>query len=147
MTIKPTCLEVVVVQGATLDEAWTRSFFPYDTEWQCGMLVRKDSGQPVDPADEVLEDYTGCTAEGDMRHPETGALIRKLSTADGTIVLDGAVLRLRVPYAETSAFQYGAIAPAWQHCTCQIEVTRPAPGNTRERQYSITFCLDPEGTT
>lgn len=145
MTITPSALAVTIVQGATLDEAWQRSFYPYEVEWQCGVLVKKSSGEPAPDADKVLEDYTGCTAEADLIHPVTGATILTLSTATGGIILDDAWLRLSMSYAATAALEYGSDAPKWKHCNAQVEVTRP--DGTRERQYTIRFTLDPETTT
>lgn len=144
MTITPASLSLPIVQGATFDEALQRSFFPYDTEWVCGQLVRSDTGAPVNEADRVLEDYTGCSAEVQLRHPETNALIKTLSTANSGIVLDADTLRLFISHTDTAALVYGETAPAWTYAVGHVEVTR-ADG-TRERQYSITFPLNPELT-
>lgn len=144
MTITPASLTLPIVQGATFDEALQRSFFPYDTEWVCGQLLRKDTGAPVDEADRVVEDYTGCTAELQLRHPDTKALIKTLSTANSGIVLDADTLRLFISHTDTAALAYGETAPAWMYCIGQVEVTRL--DGTRERQYSITFPLNPEET-
>jgi len=144
MTIQATPLDVTIVQGATLDEAWARSFFPYEVEWCGGELVKKGTTEPAPDADKVLEDYTDCTAEAQIRHSLTGALIATLNTTNGGIVLDGATLRLFMSYAATSALVYGLTPPAWQTAEAHVEVTRP--DGTRERQYEITFNLDPEST-
>lgn len=144
MTITPSCLHVTIIQGATLDEAWERSFYPYEVEWQCGQLVKKESGEPAPDSDRTLEDYTGCTAEAQLRHPTTGALITTLNTTNGGIVLDAARLRLVMTYGQTSALVYGETPPAWTYCTAHVEVTRP--DGTRERQYEVTFTLNPETT-
>lgn len=144
MTVTPAILNLPIIQGATFDEAWERSFFPYDTEWVCGQLVRADTGAPVNEADRVLEDYTGCSAEVQLRHPETKALIKTLTTANSGVVLSGKVMRLFISHTDTALFVYGEAEPAWTYCIGQVEVTRP--DGTRERQYSITFPLDPEDT-
>ena len=144
MTITPASLTLPIVQGATFDEALQRSFFPYDTAWVCGQLVRADTGAPVNEADRVPEDYTGCTAELQLRHPETNALIKTLTTANSGIVLDADTLRLFISHADTAAFVYGDTAPAWTYAVGHVEVTRP--DGTRERQYSITSPLNPELT-
>ena len=94
--------------------------------------------------DRVLEDYTGCTAELQIRHPETNALIKTLNTTNSGIVLDANTLRLFISHADTAALVYGETAPAWTYAVGHVEVTR-ADG-TRERQYSITFPLNPELT-
>lgn len=145
MTITPACLDVTIVQGATLDEAWKRAFFPYPVEWDCGRWVKKCSGEPAPDSDKVAEDYTGCTAEADLIHPKTGLVITSLSTANGGISLVADVMRLAMSYTDTAALVYGTTAPAWKNCTAQVEVTRP--DGTRERQYTITFHLNPETTT
>lgn len=144
MTILPACLESTIVQGATLDDAWQRSFYPYDVEWVCGTFVKKCSGEPAPDSDKVAEDYTGCTAEAQLRHPVTGALIETLNTTNGGIVLEDDWLRVHMDYAATSALVYGDVAPAWKYCVAHVEVTRP--DGTRERQYEIKFSLDPEKT-
>ncbi|KQO38091.1 hypothetical protein ASF19_20160 [Acidovorax sp. Leaf84] len=144
MTITPSCLAVTIIQGATLDEAWERKFYPYAVEWSCGQLVKKGSGEPAPNSDATPEDYTGCTAEAQLRHPDTGAVLTTLSTANGGIVLDGAFLRLAMAYADTAALAYGETAPAWNTCKAHVEVTRP--DGTRERQYEVTFTLNPEAT-
>lgn len=144
MTITPASLNLPIIQGATFDEALERSFFPYETELSCGQLVRKDTGAPVNEADRVDEDYTGCTAELQLRHPVTKALIATLNTVNDGIVLSGKVMRLFISHTDTADFEYGETAPAWTYCIGHVEVTRP--DGTRERQYSITSPLDPEET-
>lgn len=142
MTIIAAPLCVTIVQGATLDEAWQRRFFPYEVVEECGLLVKKGSGEPAPDSDMVLEDYTGCTAEAKMVHPTTRAVIATLSTATGEIVLDAAYLRLAMDYTDTAAFDYGTEPPEWKHCTAEVFVTRPS--GAREKQYEITFTLDPK---
>jgi len=145
MTIQATPLDVTIVQGATLDEAWERSFYPYATVVDCdGVVVKKSTGEPAPDVDKVLEDYTGCTATANMIHPLTGAVIETLSTATGEIVLDDATFRLGMDYAATTAFVFGPNAPAWENCSAEVFVTRPT--GEREKQYEIFFTLQPKDT-
>jgi hypothetical protein len=144
MTIIASPLCVTIVQGATLEEAWERRFYPYEVVEQCGVLVKKGSGEPAPDTDMVLEDYAGSVAEAKMVHPQTGAVIATLSTATGEIILDGAWFRLDMEYPATAAFVHGTEAPAWTSCTAEVFVTRP--NGRREKQYEITFALDPKDT-
>lgn len=142
MTVQASPVCATIVQGATLEESWERTFYPYPTKWECGVLVKACSGEPAPDSDRVLEDYTGCTAEANLIHPDTGAVIAAIGTATGEIILSGAVMRLLMSYTATGAFDYGSEPPEWKWCTAEVFVTRA--NGKREKQYEITFTLEPK---
>lgn len=140
----PARLSFDIYQGATFSEVLERVTYPYPVRWECGRLV-KDCGSPAPPEDATPEDYTGCKARMQLRR-EIGSsdVIAELTTENGGIELNGKALRLRVDAAQTAAFEYGCVPPAWDTCIGQVEVERS--GGEVERQYELTFALHPEGT-
>ena len=140
----PARLTFHILQGATFAEALERVTYPYPVRLECGRLVKED-GSAAPAADAVPENYTGCTARVQLRRDiDSQDVIAELTTENDGIVLDGAWLRLNLSAIQTAAFAYGGVAPAWETCIGQVEVTRP--GGEVERQYELTFVLHPEGT-
>lgn len=140
MSVTPTSIAIKIHRGATLVADFERKFYPYEVEWSCERYVKVCSGQPAPDTDAVLEDYTGCSAIAVMV-PEVGSTqaIEVLSTSNGRLILDGAYMRFRMSRDETSALNYGDIAPAWTSCVAYVYVTRP--DGTVEPQYFVTFSL------
>ena len=145
---QPAQLQFTIYQGATFSERWQRLLCAYAVVERNGKLVRKDDGRPVPPADLVPDDYTGCTARMQLRRSvDSPYVLDEFDTADGSLTLtsDGWV-QIDKSDAETAAMKYGNDDKrgAWQSAIGQLEVTRP--NGTKERQFVITFVLDPEGT-
>lgn len=141
----PACLDFTIYQGATFRTALERYSVAYPVREECDGVVKACSGEPVPDADKVPEDYTGCTARMQLRREiDDPEVLLELSTANGGIELDGAWLRLLMTAEQTAAFVYGPIAPSWNSCIGQIEITRPS-GDV-ERQYELRFALYPEST-
>lgn len=128
-----------ILQGATYTLSLLRKYLPYTAvKGECGSMTNSCTGEAVDDADMTLENYAGCEAKMQIR-AEAGAadVLFEASTADGSIVLNGASLLLTISAATTAAFTF-------KKGVGHIEITRPDA--TVERQYELLFKLSPEVT-
>ena len=139
--MKPTRIgPITIYAGQTFATQFERSFFPYPVTERGGVLYR-DDGSKANEGDRVMEDYTGCTAIMEVRDGGAGGdLLATLSTENGGIVLDGAVLSLLIAAEDTKADALQPFQEAWGH----VEVRRA--DNTIERQYEIEFAYSAEVT-
>ncbi len=131
---------ITIIQGTTQHEPLVRQYVEYAVKsMDCGGgYVDACTGAPVPPGDLRDEDYTGCTARMQLREDiSSAAVLWEMSTDNGRIELDGKTLTLVFDAADSSAF-------AFDSAIGHVEVTRP--NGDVERQYEITFDLDPEGT-
>lgn len=145
---KPAKLKFTIYQGAPSREKWQRLLCDYEVELRNGRLVNKLTGAAVPDADLTPEDYTGCAARMQVRS-EVGSpyVLFELTTENGGITLtaDGWV-QIDPGIAEATPMKYGDDAKngSWTTAIGHIEVTRP--DGRVDRQYEITFTLDPEVT-
>lgn len=141
----PVQLSLTIYQGATFRVPLKRSYFPYPVRDDCGQLVHDCSGKPVDEADRIPEDYSGCTARAHIRRAfGSTEIIETMTTENNGIELSGDTLTLVLTNTQTESMQYGPVPPAWTTAVSQVEVIRP--NGEVERHYSISYSLDQEGT-
>lgn len=145
---KPAKLKFTIYQGAPSIEKWQRLLCDYEVELRNGRLANKLTGAAVPDADLIPEDYTGCTARMQARS-EVGSpyVLFELTTENGGIALaaDGWV-QIDPNVVDAARMKYGNDAKNgfWETAIGHIEVTRP--DGRVDRQYEITFTLDPEVT-
>lgn len=148
-TPDPAPLAFTVYQGATFSKGWQRLLCDYEVEVRGDRLVNKLTKAAVPDTDLTPDDYTGCTARMQARAEVNSPFVLfELSTENGGITLDAdGWVHLEQTDAMTAAMKYGIDASKgeWETAIGQIEVLRPG-GGPRERQYVVTFTLDPEST-
>ncbi|MDR2333761.1 MAG: hypothetical protein LBE61_09780 [Burkholderiaceae bacterium] len=138
-------ISATILQGSTFALPLIREYWPYPVRFECGQWVKDGCGTPAPDSDKTAEDYTGCTARMQLRRSiDALDVISERTTENGGIALVGNKLTVKWSAAETSDFKYGSRQPAWCTAVGQVEVIRP--NGDVERQYEITFSLDPEGT-
>ena len=136
--MQPVKLNAIIYQGATFRLDLDRVFYPYPVIARDGVVTKED-GSPAPDSDRVAESYVGCEARMQIRE-SVGAptVIATLDTTDGGIVLGANRLSIYISDADTSGMS------GWQTAIGHVEVVR-ASGDV-ERQYEITFTLNPEVT-
>lgn len=138
-------LSITILQGATFTYPLPLRYVNYAVHAdECGNILTC-AGNAVPESDFRNEDYTGCTARMQLRRSiDDPEIISERTTENGGIVLAGNILTIKWTAAETSDFVFGPRRPGWCSAIGHVEVIRP--NGDVERQYEITFDLDPEGT-
>lgn len=137
--MEPVKLNSTIYQGATFRLDLDRVMYPYPVTVNADGQVLRVDGTPAAEEDRSADSYLNCMARMQIRQTiDSSVVIATLTTENDGIVLASNRVSLYISDEDT------ADMTGWQTAIGHIEIVRQ--NGDVERQYEITFTLDPEVT-